>query len=220
MLAKNITLTVELGSDGFQLARAVADRLNYRYYDWEVTAKAAQAAGVTPETVAAAEQAPSTLQRMAERFMLAGRGDDTLLYYPPSSGTVGAAISLMTSDDYRHFIERVVLEIAREGNAVIVGHASQVTLKDEPDVLKVLIVGSIERRAARLASDEKVIPAEARTRLRHSDEERAQFFKRFYKVDWQTAALYDLTLNTDNLANDAGIDLVVEAARSLVGIPA
>jgi len=151
--------------------------------------------------------------------MLAGHADDALLYYPPSSETMGAAITRMTSDDYRHFIESVVMEIAREGNAVIVGHASQVALKDRRDTLKVLIVSSMEERTSRLASEEKIQVSEAKRRLGKSDEEREQFFKRFYHIDWLDPQHYDVVLNTDHASEEAATDLIVSAANILLESP-
>src|SRR5262245_41919222 len=216
MVARNVTFSVQLGSGAFQIAREVSRRLDYWFYDWEVTQKAAERAGVTPEAVAAAERAPSTFQRLAERFMLAGHADDALLYYPPSSEMLGAAITRLTSDDYRHFIESVVIEIGREGNAVIVGHTSQMALKDRRDTLKVLIVGSDGERISRLASDEKIPISEARSRLSKSDEERGQFFKRFYHIDWLDPQHYDLVLNTDHADPEAAVDLIVSAANNLL----
>ena len=44
--ATTITVAVQLGSDGFAVARNVAEHLGFRYYDWEITSQAADEAGV------------------------------------------------------------------------------------------------------------------------------------------------------------------------------
>ena len=216
MTAKTITFSVQIGSRGFDIARLVAERLKYRYYDWEVTSQAAREAGVSPQTVAAAEQATSGLKRIMERLFAASAfvPDDTTLE-GPNTATMEAAIRTLTSDDYRGFIERVVEDLAAEGDVVIVGHASQLVLRETPGVLKVLVCGSLKTRAERLAQDESMTLERATAAVQASDRERLNFFKQVYKVDLLDASHYDLALNTDYVPLDAAVDLVLLSAAKL-----
>ena len=216
MTAKTITFAVQIGSRGFEIARLVAERLKYRYYDWEVTSEAAREAGVSPDTVAAAEQVPSIFKRIMERLLAASAyaPDDTSLE-GPNAATMAAAIRTLTSEDYRDFIESVVKDLGDEGDAVIVGHASQVVLQGESGVLKVLIRGSRPVRAQRLAEEEGLGKDEALAAVQRSDRERVSFFKQIYHIDLLDSLAYDLTLNTDRLPLDTAADLVLLAASTL-----
>ena len=216
MTAKTVTFAVQIGSRGFDIARLVAEKLRFRYYDWEVTSRAAAEAGVSPQTVAASEQRSTGLKRILEKLSAASsfvRDDDTL--EGPNTATMEAAIRTLTLDDYRVFIEGVVKNLGEEGNAVIVGHASQLVFKDEAGVLKVLICGSSKARAERLMQEEAMSKERALASVQSSDRERINFFKQVYKVDLLDASLYDITLNTDNLSPSAAGDLVVRTAESL-----
>ncbi len=214
--ASLITFSVQVGSGGVEVARSVANRLGYRYYDWEVTSHAAEEAGVSPETLAAAERVPGFFERIFQR--MAGAGlyvDDALIPLAPGSAMSFQAIRMLTSDEYRNLIERSVRELARQGEAVIVGHAGQVILRDEPAAFKVLVHASPAQRVRRLAADERMAPEQAEILVRESDSIRDRFFRHFYRVDHLDARLYDLALDMDRLDAKVATDLVVQAACSL-----
>lgn len=215
MPAQTVTFTVQIGSDGFEIARIVALSLGFTYYDWEITSRAAKEAKALPEAVAAAEHLPSLLQRIMERMSLAGMDDVIPLGAEARAQSMGSAIQALTSSDYRRFIESVVREIRGQGKAVIVGHASQVVLRDDPGVLKVLIHGSAARRAQRFAKEAGLDQVAALAAVRQSDKERLNFFKQIYHVDMLAAPLYDLTLNTDSLSVAAAAEVVASATKNL-----
>ena len=218
MTAKAITFAVQIGSGGYAIAQAVAERVGYRYYDWEVTSEAAREAGVSPEAVAAAEHHQPLVARIMERFLAAGPYVDN--FAVPAAGTLDIAIRALTSDDYRRFIEQVVRELGMRGEAVIVGHMSQLVLQQEAGVLKVLVCGSSPRRVERVAADEGLSPEDALAAVSQSDRDRMSFFKRIYHVDLLDARLYDISLNTDELSANSATDLVLARAEASSGATA
>jgi CMP/dCMP kinase len=213
MTASVVTFSHQIGSNGAQIARSVADKLRYRYYDWEVISQAAAAAGVSPEViaVAAAERPPNLLERMMRRLAAASTDADEDTPAPP----VATRASVMTSDDYRQFIEQVVKELGSQGDAVIVGHAGQAILRDAPGVLKVLLVGSQAKRSERIAAAQGVSTDQALSTVRNSDRQRADFFKRAYHLDWLDASRYDVALSTDRLSVELARDMIVAMAREV-----
>ena len=217
MAATTLTFAVQIGSHGYEIAQHVSRRLGFRYYDWEVTSQAAREAGVSPESVAAAsEQSSSGFKRTLEKLFAAGAfvHDDSTME-GPNAATMEAAILTLTQDDYRRFIERVVIDLGQKGNAVIVGHSSQFVLQDQPGVLKVYVCGSPESRVDRLVKDEGLTPDKAIASVQSSDKARKDFFRQMYKADLSDASRYDLCLNTDQLSTADCVDLVLAAARAL-----
>jgi cytidylate kinase len=207
-----ITLTVRLGCLGDAIGRGLAEHLGFRYYDWEITSRAAAQAGVPTHVIAASEQAKSFVERVLERLMATGVYEDEPIGRL-SSTAMSSAITALSSREYRSFIERVVLELAAAGNAVIVGHASQVLLAYEPRALKVLLTGSLERRVQRVAEQENRSLEDARKMVRDSDDERRTFFKQTYSIDLLSAENYDLALNTDHLSVEAAVELIASVAH-------
>jgi cytidylate kinase len=219
MTASTITFAVQLGSDGFAIARAVAERLNYHYLDWEVTSRAAAEAGVSPETIAAAEQNRSTLQSIVQSLLASSSlvSEEVSLYSGPSATDMSTAIGALNTGGYRNFVESVVRQLADAGEAVIVGHAGQVILRDEQHVLKVLVCGSQRRRAERLAAETSTSVESALSTVLSSDKERRAFFKKAYGVELLFPQHYDISVNTDRLSFDQVVDNIVTYAESLPG---
>ena len=217
MAASVVAFSVQIGSEGFTLARRVAEQLGYRYYDWEITSEAAARAGVSPTEVIAAERVPSFLERIMQRLgqvsAVSIEGSPGLI--EPSPAVMSTALQAFTSEDYRQFIEKVVLELAERGDAVIVGHAAQYTLAGKGGALRVLVHGSPEQRAQRLAGEQQIDPEAALLAIRQSDKDRGELLKRVYHFNWLDAAMYDLTLNKDHLSLEAATDLVLASARAV-----
>lgn len=212
MPASVVTFSNQLGSNGAPIARAVAERLGFRYYDWEVISQAAAEAGVPADVVAiaSAERTPNFIERVMARLLAGAPYSEESPPPPP-----GQRPSILRSEDYRQFIEHVVRELGRVGDAVIVGHAGQAILKASPGVLKVLLHGSIDTRAKRLAAAQGTTPAEARKTIENSDQQRRDFFKNAYHMDWLEASPYDVALNTDRLSTQLAVDMIASVAREL-----
>ncbi len=211
MTASVVTFSTQMGTGGARIARAVAEKLHFSFYDWDVISQAATEAGVSPEVlaVATAERLPGFLERMMTRLAGLGAGEDV------SSDPQAQRPNLLASEDYRQFLEHVVSELAGRGEAVIVNHSGQVVLADAPGVLKVLITGGHERRAARMAQAQNIELDNALGTIEQSDKQRTDYFKHVYHVDWLSMSNYDLALNTDHVASDLAIDMASAAARGM-----
>ena len=217
MPAAVVALSVLNGSAGFSIAHHVAEKLNFRYYDWEITTEAAKRAGVTPSDVIAAERVPGFMERMMRR--LGAISTMTIEGSPgfsdPSPAVWNTALQSLTSDDYRQFIEKVVAELAERGEAVIVGHAGQYILRNTPGTLRVLIHGSLDRRAARFAEEQGLDFEKARLLVKQSDKDRRDLLKRLYQFDWLESTIYDLTIGTDHISPEFAADTIVAAAEAV-----
>jgi cytidylate kinase len=217
MSATVVALSVQTGSGGFALAHQLAEQLGFRYYDWEITSEAAARAGVTPTDVIAAERVPGFIERVMRRLGAASAVsmDGTSVFADPSPAVWTNAMASLDSDSYRPVVERVVLELAERGEAVIVGHASQYTLRGHAGVLRVLIHGSPEVRAERLAGEQLHDVKRAAEQIKQSDKERSELLKRVYHFNWLDANMYDLTINTDQLTIDYATEVIVTAVKEL-----
>ncbi len=208
MSARVITIARQVGTTGEEVARGVATRLGYRFIDYQIIQEAAQEAGVSPETVSEAEHTPSLMTRILESLArtpsmpVAAWADPVPLATSP----------LLTSADYRRFVEDVIRDLATTGDCVIVGHSAQVTLRERHDTLRVLVTGSRKHRARRIMAGMGVEEKDALQTADRTDAERVDFFKRFYDAGWLSPWTYDLCLNSDHMKPEAIVDLIVAAA--------
>lgn len=210
MTARVVTIARQVGTTGEEVARGVAERLGYRHIDYQIIQAAANEAGVSPETVSDAEHTPSLMTRLLESLArtpslpVAAWADPVPLATSP----------MLTSADYRRFVENVIRDLAGSGECVIVGHSAQVTLRDRPDTLRVLITGSRKQRARRIMVGMGVDEKAALQTADRTDAERVDFFNRFYDAGWLSPWTYDICLNSDQLSPETCIELITAAAHT------
>lgn len=208
MNTRVVSITRQVGVAGEEVAAEVAQRLNWRVVDYQVIQRAAEEAGVSVETVTEAEHSPSLVTRILEALArnpsvpVAAWADPLPLATSP----------LATSTDYRQMIEGVLRQMADRGDCVIVGHASGAILDDRLDTLRVLISGTIAARVRRIKVTMGVDEEAALKTVKRSDNERVEYFRRFYESGFLDPFSYDLCINTDHLNPEQTADLIVHAA--------
>jgi len=94
---------------------------------------------------------------------------------------------------------------------VIVAHAASFALA-ERDVLRVLVTASDATRAERVATTKGIDTSAAAKMIKLDDDERADYIKRFYKIDRELPTHFDLIINTDVLTPERAADVVLSAA--------
>ena len=206
-----ITVSRQLGCGGREIGRRVAEKLGIAYLDHEIITRAAGLAGVSEEILADVdERRPTLLDFMA----------DLLARYPTASELGMPAVDIeppVGQDAYRSLFEDVIRDVANKGSAVIVGRGGQMILRDNPRAMHMHVIAPFDLRVKRVMEREGLSRADAEKRVHDSDRNRAGYLKTYYKMDWQNPELYALMINTGRLDMDTAVDLVVGAARSLLG---
>ena len=119
---------------------------------------------------------------------------------------------LPSDEELRQLVKQVLASFADSGSVVIVAHAASFALAGSGDVLRVLVTGSPEARAARVAAGRGVDERAAARLIRDEDAGRAHYLKQFYGVDQELPTHFDLVVNTDALTVGRPPDVVVAAA--------
>lgn len=182
-----VTITMSLGSGDIDIAQKVADSLNVKLYNDLELKQAALKMGIRSEDL-------KSLDEKAPGFF------DKILSRRPEL--------------YRDFMEAVVFEVARSGEGVIIGHGSQVLLRDFGCALHVLLHASESARIENLTS-QRVLSREAAEKLiQKSDHEQMGFFRYAFNMRMSDPSLYDLIINTEKLGTDSAVKLIEVSARS------
>ncbi len=198
-----ITISRQFGAGGDTLARRLVKALNYRYVSREVLKKVAAKGGVSLSVAAAAEQsAGSRIMGLVDK-MLPREYIDTLL--KTDSG-------LMDSRGYVATVTEVITEIAREGDAVILGRGGQHILQDLPGAHHVLLVADHAFRIKQIKKHFQVTDREAEAAIKAHDRRRNSLLRAFADVDPDDPHLYDLTVNTAR----TGLDKAERLIRELI----
>jgi cytidylate kinase len=206
-----VCISRAFGAGGEAVGRAVAGELGFAYVDEEIVQRAAELVQVPTDLVASAEQRKSLVGRVLRELTGGMAGGSVFL------GGMQPPEALSASDDYRALIQQAIHETAERGGVVIVAHAASFALASRPDVLRVLITGSAAPRTRRLA-EEGLSESEAAKLVEEGDRARANYLKRFYGVEEEQPAHYDLVVSTDTLPPEAAARLVVAAGEALASV--
>ena len=182
-----ITISQDYGSHGYYVAQKVAQELQLALYDDETLREEALKIGVNTENLGAMkEQVPGLFDR--------------LLSVKP--------------DVYLEVLQGVVYHVSSTNKGVIVGHGSQVLLKDFGCALHVRIITPVEKRIRYFIEEKGLEKDLARKIVLSKDEEFKRFFRYAFNMDINDPLLYDLVINTDKVGIESAISHIIELAKS------
>jgi cytidylate kinase len=180
-----ITFSREMGTNGTEIAKQVANTLGYQFFDTEAIEKQARKMGFFERIKEIDEKAPSLFQR--------------IFSHRPT-------IELDR-------LNSVVYELASQGDAVFLGRGGQILLRDFNCALHIRVTASLEKRIQNLV--ERGMHREAASKaIEDSDHERSTFIRFAFKVDWHNDKLYDIVLNMDKITVKLAVETILTMARS------
>jgi cytidylate kinase len=203
-----VCISSEDGAGAADASSLIAERLGFGLIDEDILTRAAVEAGVDREVVADVERRKSAVLKLLEGLGPAHMATGGIVMLPEDVGFDRPA-----SSDLRALIRSVIEDIAARGSVVIVAHAASLALAERDDVLRVFITASSPTRQRRLAESLQVDEKEAARKIKRSDAGRADYIKRFYRIDAELPTHYDLVINTDKLTPEDAARLVVNAAN-------
>lgn len=196
MKKRIITVSREFGSGGHTIARAVADRLGYAFYDNSLITEVARKSGLSEEFIREHEEYASH----SNSFL-----------YQIAMSTVG---SLGYPSVYQKLYEaqtHVIEEIAERENCVIVGRCADYILRDREDTLHVFIHADIPHRSAHILSHYGETDKTPAQRIKDKDSRRRNYYRFHTDRDWGVCRNYHLTLDSGILGEELCADLILRA---------
>lgn len=181
-----ITISRQIGSLGTEIAREVAEKLNYEYVDKE------------------------KLGKIVANF---GFGMMEVEKFDEKKPPFWDAFSLQRTN-FLHAVQEAIYDFARRGRVVIVGRGGQILLRNLPGVLHVRIFAPFDLRVKRLVWSKRADEKYAVRMIRQSDQDSAGYIQSFFHADWNDANLYDLLINTENLSQTTAVQLILDSVHS------
>lgn len=93
---------------------------------------------------------------------------------------------------------------------VVIGRCADYVLRDNPNLIKIFILGDMEARIARTAERENITPDKARVRIAQADKRRKYFHNTHSENKWGDSRSYDITVNSSKLGFDRATDLLIK----------
>src|SRR5947209_2224319 len=190
-----ITISRVIGSSGDTLARALAERLQYRLVERAELVQLAETVGGadvawerSPEL---RERSPSFWERLNEERRR-----------------------------YASVLRRVTTHLAEQDRVVIVGLGAGQMLRGLGNVLRVQVVAPIDARIERVMErgfEDMAGPLsreKARDLIRHRDRESTGYMRYLFNIDWMDPQHWDLVINTGRFAVSQAAELIAGIAES------
>jgi cytidylate kinase len=208
-MIRTITIEREYGSGGAEVASKLAQRLGWKLWDQALTDEIARLMDCPSRTVEEHEERKDSLSyRLFKSFM---RGS--------FEGTLNAPnLKIVDADCIKDVTRRIVTDVAKEGNAVIVGRGSAYHLQGRPDVFHVFVYAPFEDKVRRLRAGGKS-EAEAIDLADTVDRDRAAYIKQHFGLDWPTREYFALMINTA-MGDERVVETILHSVALLVQQPA
>ncbi len=197
-----ITVSREFGSGGREVGKRLAQTLGVAYYDREIITAVAQKSGLAEEYIASISE----------------RGVDA--YYPITFGHTFAYSSSLVDPQMEVMAEqnKLLKELARKGDCVIVGRCADVVLREEePFNLFVYadLDSKLRRCKARQSEGEKALSSnDLKRRMAKVDKDRARYRSLLTDTRWGDPAAYHLCVNTSGWDMHALVDALAPVVRA------
>lgn len=191
---KIITISREFGSGGRTIGKKLAEKLGYKFFDSELVSKVAEESGYHQDFI--------------EKHGEYATNGNAILFSLSRSGTITTG-SHSIYDNIFLAQQKVILDIAKEGNVVIVGRCADYILRDFENVLNIFIYANFEARAQRIINEygernDKSIEK----RLKDRDQKRKVYYKTYTGQEWGKVQNYDLSVNSSKFGIEKSIDLI------------
>ena len=211
-MKKIITISREYGSGGRLIGKLVAESLGYDFYDKEIIDMAAQESGLSPDFI------KKTEQNLSSGFLY------NLLLGSSYSGTANGASSingtqmLPLADQVFNAERKVILDLAKKGNCVIVGRCADYILNtsdeiDSKSLLNVFIYGNLEEKLKRIENLYKELEQAAKKTIQQIDKRRANHYNTFTEATWGDRKNYDIMINSSTAGIEETARLISEIAK-------
>jgi cytidylate kinase len=183
MIMAILTISREYGSGGREIARRLAQRLNYKYVD--------------------KEQLFQDLDRVGKRWGQAARELDEVCptFWERHDWQYHGYITLL---------ESLILDYSEADNVVIIGRGAFLLLQDVPFCLKVRLEAPPEVRLERIMVKESLSREKAEDLMARVDRDRACYLQANYGKAWDEESSYDCVFNTGSQTYDQVVEVLLE----------
>ena len=208
-----ITISREYGSGGRLIGKKVAESLGYEFFDKEIIDMAAQESGLSPEFIKKTEQILSS--GFLYNLLLGTSYSGTAANTPQS---INGSQILPLADQVFNAERKTILNIAKKGNAVIVGRCADYILStsdeiDKKTVLNVFIYGEIEEKLKRIEELYKETESAAKKTILQIDKRRANHYNTFTENTWGDRKNYDIMINSSTAGIETTAAIISEIAK-------
>ena len=200
-----VTISRQFGSGGAEVGHIVAKESNLLYIDHAIIAEVAKRLGINEEQAARQdEQIVGEVRHILEALRSSSPFNlhYNNLFKPTDLPTQAQEIA------YLRLTQRVLLELATEGDVVIIGRGSQFLLRGAARTLHIYIFAPLDIRIEQVMNLYNVNRNRAKEMIERRDYEHNSYLGRYYGGNQHQPHLYHLLINTGLFTYELAADLI------------
>lgn len=202
-----VTISSQFGSGGSEIGRMVANENGLLYLDHEIIGEVGSRLGINAEQAARLdEKTVGSVRHVLDALQSSNFFSLNLATLLNPTQPTAQSQELV----YWLLTRRVILEMATEGNAVIIGRGSQFLLHNAPRTVHIYIFAPLEQRIKNVMEHQHVSLEEAARMIEHRDYEHEAYLRHHYGSLQDRPELYHLLINTGLFPFDLAARLIRE----------
>ena len=203
-----VTISRQFGSGGSEIGRLVSQTTGLSYVDHEIIDEVARRLGVDVHQAAQQdEQTAGTVGHILEAIQST---NPFTVNYSTLFGS-GTTPTQSRETAYLRLTQKVVLEVATQGNAVIIGRGAQFLLHNLPRTLHIYIFAPRPYRISNIMQQHHLDRDRAEALIDQRDYEHDSYLRHYYGSDGHQPSLYHLLINTSLFSFELAAHLVSQA---------
>ena len=185
-----ITIGRQHGSNGHDIARALAGQLGYACYDKEIVDLAAEHSSFSKEVFASYDE------KRISNFLVPG----------PHFLAMDEGFRLNMQIAAAQF--DAIRTLADQGNAVFVGRCADYILRERKDLLRVFIYAPLDFRVKTIMKRKDLTEERARKLIKEVDKDRSSYYRYYTDQDWGESTSYDLCVDSGRIGIDGSVRVI------------
>jgi cytidylate kinase len=203
-----VTISRQFGSGGAEIGRIVAEASGLLYVDQAIIAEVAKRLGINEEQAARQdEQVAGQVGHILEALRSSSPFNlhYNYLFKPTDLPSQAQEVA------YLRLTQRVLLELATEGDVVIIGRGSQFLLHGAARTLHIYIFAPLDFRINQIMNLYHVNRNSAKEMIDRRDYEHNAYLGRYYGGNQHQPNLYHLLINTGLFTYELAANLIQQA---------
>jgi len=189
-----ITIGRQHGSNGHDIARALASELRIPCYDKEIVDHAAENSNFSREIFRSYDE-----KRVST-------------YVVPSPHFIGMSEGFRLNMQIASAQFDAIRSLAEQGDAIFVGRCADYVLRHREDLVRVFIMAPLPFRIETMCQRRNLTPEQAKKLIREVDKDRSSYYRYYTDQIWGESNSYDLCIDSSRI----GVDGAVSVIRSYI----
>jgi len=192
-----ITIGRQHGSNGHDIARALAKETGFKCYDKEIVDHAAENSGYSKEIFDTYDE------RKVSTYVVT-----TPHYIGMTEGfRLNVQVSAAQFDAIR--------ALADKGDCIFVGRCADYILRNRDDLLRVFVLADRDFRIQTMMARRNLTAEQAKKLIREVDKDRSSYYKYYTDQIWGDAENYDLCIDSGRIGVDGAVKVIQAYAAAM-----